>query len=181
MAIYASAARHGTTRAETLVRMAVGALGRSAFAVLVAFHAWLLWTHLAAGQAFEPGAAIRWLVAVGVLVGFRALSRLGLPLLSGRRAVVLWLLVILIHCHAVWTGDVVTADLGVPETLHAFSQLTGSISVLGTLIVTLVAAQAVHAAAVVDLRRTRPAPALVAGFPSDGFTFRFTPRPPPLA
>jgi hypothetical protein len=181
MAIYANAARHGTTRAETLVRMAVCALGRLAFALLVVFHAWLLWTHLAAGQAFEPGEAIRWLVAVGVLVGFRALSRLGLPLLSGRRAVVLWLLVILIHCHAVWTGDVITADLGVPETLHALSQLTGSISVLGTLLVALVTARAAHAAAAVDRRRTMPTPALIAGLPSDGFTFRFAPRPPPLA
>jgi len=181
MAIHGNAARHGTTRAETLVRMAMGALGRAAFALLVAFHAWLLWTHLAAGQAFEPGEVIRWLVAVGVLVGFRALSRLGLPLLSGRRAVVLWLLVILIHCHAVWTGGVITADLGVPETLHALSQFTGSISVLGTLIVTLVAVHAAHAAAVADRRRTMPAPALVAGLPSDGFTFRFAPRPPPLA
>lgn len=181
MATYANAARRGTTRAEALVRMAVGALGRVAFALLVALHVWLLWTHLLAGKAFEPGTALRWLVAVGVLVGFRALSRLGLPLLSGRRAVVLWLLVILIHCHAVWTGDVITADLGVPETLHALSQLTGSVSVLGTLIVALVAAQAAHVAAVVDLRRARPAPALVAGLPSDGFTFRFAPRPPPLA
>jgi hypothetical protein len=178
MAIYANAARHGTTRADALVRTAVGALGRLAFALLVVFHAWLLWAHLLDGKAFEPGTAMRWLVAVGVLVGFRALSRLGLPLLSGRRAVVLWLLVILIHCHAVWTGDVITPDLGVPETLHALSQLTGSISVLGALIVALVAA---HDAAAVQRRRTLPAPALIAGLPSDGFTFRFAPRPPPFA
>jgi len=179
MATYAIPARQSSSRAETLVRTSVQALGRLAFALLVAFHVWLLWTHLVVGKAFEPETAVRWLVAVGVLAGFRALSRHGLPLLFGRRAVALWLLVILIHCHAVWTGDVVTSDLGVPETLHALSQITGSISVLGTLVVALVAAHA--AAAVLDVRRVVPTPALVAGLPSDGFTYRFAPRPPPLA
>jgi hypothetical protein len=178
MASYANAARHGTTRAEALVRMAVGALGRLAFALLVAFHAWLLWSHLVAGKAFEPGTALRWLVAVGVLVGFRALSRHGLPLVFGRRAVALWLLVILIHCHAVWTGDVVTTDLGVPETLHALSQIIGSTSVLGALAVVLLVTQT---AAVFDAHLAVPASARVAGLPSDGFTYRFAPRPPPLA
>jgi hypothetical protein len=171
-------ARQSTTRAGTLVRAAVQALGQLAFAALVVFHGWLLWTHVAAGKAFEPATSLRWLIAIGVLVGFRALSRHGLPLLFGRRAVVLWLLVILIHCHAVWTGDAITVDLALPETLHALSQLTGSLSVLGALVVVLLAA---HAAAAVSLRGLVPAPALIAGLPSDGVTFRFAPRPPPLA
>jgi hypothetical protein len=178
MATYVLPARHSSTRAQTLVRTSVQAAGRLAFALLVLFHVWLLWTHLIVGKAFEPRTALRWLVAVGVLAGFRALSRRGLPLLFGRRAIVLWLLVILIHCHAVWTGDVVTADLALPETIHALSQLTGSITVLGAVIAVLLAA---HAAAVLSLSRTTAAPAIVAGLPSDGVTFRFAPRPPPLA
>ena len=178
MSTYAISVRQSTSRAETLVRAAVSALGRLAFALLVVFHVWLLWTHVVAGKAFEPGTTLRWLVAVGVLVGFRALSRRGLPLLFGRRAIVLWLLVILIHCHTGWTGDSVTADLALPETIHALSQLTGSVSVLGTLIVMLLAGEA---AACFSLRRAVPGPAIVAGLPSAGFTFRFSPRPPPLA
>jgi hypothetical protein len=178
MTIHAIPTRRFRTRADALVGMAIRALGRLAFAALVVFHAWLLCTHIIAGKALEPQTALRWLVSVGVLVGFRALSRRGLPLVFGRRATVLWLLVILIHCHAVWTGDAAMADLGVPETLGALAQLTGSISVLGALAVILFAA---HVAAA-DTRR--PILAFVsggAGLPSDGFSFRYSPRPPPLA
>jgi len=171
-------ARRPSVRADALLIAAVRAIGQLVFGLLVAFHVWLLWTHLLAGKAFEPRTAFRWLVAVAVLAGFRALNRHGLPLLFGRRAVVLWLLVILIHCHAAWTGDVVTADLGVPETLNALSRITGSISVLGTLAAILLGALA---AASVDGRRLRGATPRAAGLPSDGFTFRFAPRPPPLA
>jgi hypothetical protein len=177
MATYAIQARQSTSRAETLVRTAVQALGQLVFALLVLFHAWLLWTHIVAGKAFEPSTALRWLVAVGVLAGFRALSRHGVPLL-GRRAVILWLLVILLHCQAVWTGDVVTAELALPETIHALSQLTSSIGVLGAVIVALFSA---HAAVILGLSRAVAAPTIVAGLPSSGFTFRFAPRPPPLA
>jgi len=178
MTAFTTTARRSSTRAETLVRLAVRAAGQVAFGLLVAFHVWLLWTHLVVGQAFEPQTAVRWLVAVGVLAGFRALSRRGHPLVFGRRAVALWLLVIVIHCHAGWTGDVVTADLGVPETLHALSLITGSISVLGALAVVLLVTQA---PAAFDARLAVPASASIAGLPSDGFTYRFAPRPPPLA
>ena len=178
MTTYATPARRSSTRAQDLVLIAVRAAGQVAFGLLVAFHVWLLWTHIVAGKAYEPATAFRWLLAIGVLAGFRALSRLGLPLLFGRRAVALWLLVILIHCHAVWTGDVVTADLGVPETLHALSQITGSISVLGALAVVLLGTQA---AAALVMRRALLVPIGLAGLSSDGFTHGFAPRPPPLA
>ena len=178
MTINASAARRALTRPGNLAGAAVRAAGQVAFWALIGFHAWLLWTHLLGGQAFEPEVAVRWLVAVGVLAGFRALSRRGFPIFFGRRAVVLWLLVILIHCHAVWMGDAGTAELGVPETLGALAQLTASVSVLGTLLVVLLATRFGLG------RDTRPAfaaPVLIAGLPSAGISFRFFPRPPPLA
>lgn len=178
MTTFPSTARRTTPRADALLQSAVRALGQLAFAALVVFHVWLLWTHIVAGKAFEPGTAMRWLVAVGVLAGFRALSRRGLPVLFGRRAIVLWLLVILIHCHAVWTGDVVVSDLALPETVHALSQLTGAVGVLGTLLAALLVARA---AAHAPVRRLAAVPAMAAGLPSDGVTFRFAPRPPPLA
>jgi hypothetical protein len=178
MATYAIPTRRSASRADALVMTAVGAAGQLAFGLLVIFHVWLLWTHVVAGKAFEPQTALRWLVAVGVLAGFRALSRRGLPLLVGRRALVLWLLVVLLHCHAVWTGDVITADLAMPEAVQALSQLTGAIALVGAVIVMRLAA---HAAAAASRRRADPARATVAGLPSDGFTFRFAPRPPPLA
>ena len=155
-----------------------GLAGRLAFWVLVAFHAWLVVSHLFGGRPFEPQTAVRWVVAVGVLAGFRALSRLGLPLFFGRRAVVLWLLVILIHCQGVWNAGATSVQLGVPETVGALAQLIGSVSVLGTLLVALLATlvRAGH-----DGRQVFAIPVVVAGVPSPGVFFRFAPRPPPLA
>jgi hypothetical protein len=178
MATCARPTPRSNTRAEDLVWAAVRALGRIAFALLVAFHAWLLWTEIGAGTLFEPQVALRWLVSGGVLVGFRSLNRLGLPLFFGRRAVVLWLLVILIHCHAAWTGGAAGLDLGVPETVGALAQITGSLGVLGALAIVLLAACAG------DAQVRRPVfirTGAVAGLPSDGFTFCFAPRPPPLS
>jgi hypothetical protein len=156
--------------------MAVGALGRLAFWALVAFHAWLLVSHVVGGRPFEAQTVARWLAAVGVLVGFRALARLGLPLFSGKRAIVLWLLVILIHCHAVWSADLSQVPLGIPETLGALAQLVGSTGVLGTLLVVLLAT-VVRAGR--DGRPNGFVPVVVAGLPTSGVVFRFSPRPPP--
>ena len=157
---------------------ALGALGRVGLAALIVFHAWLLGAHLVGGQAFEPATAVRWMLAVLVLAGFRALSRRGLPLLSGRRAVVLWLLVVVIHCSAAWDGGAAAAlDRAIPESVTALAQLSAAVLVAASLSAAF--APAMRAAA-----RLRPAfdlPARFAGLPSNGFVFRFSPRPPPLA
>lgn len=158
--------------------MAMRSAAQLALTVLVAFHAWLLWTHLVGGKALEPQTAVRWIVAAVVLVGFRALQRHGLSLFWGKRAVVLWLLVVVIHCHAVWSGEPITAELGVPETITMLAQLTAPAStVLGLfflgLFATLIALWTAAAKPYEGLAR-------FAGLPASGYLFRFSPRPPPI-
>ena len=170
--------RRRVTGTGDLARRVVHAAGRLAFWALVTFHVGLLSVHVTQGRLLEPQTAGRWVVAVLLLAGFRRLSSLGLPLVFGQRAVVLWLLVILLHCHAGWANGSTSLDLAVPETLGALSQLTGSLTVLGALLVVLLTA----------LRRLRregraalAAPVILAGLASPGFVFQFAPRPPPVA
>jgi hypothetical protein len=166
------------TSPANLVAAALGALGRLGLAALIVFHAWLLGAHLADGRAFEPAMAARWMLAVLVLAGFRALSRRGLPLLSGRRAVVLWLLVVVIHCSAAWDGGAAAAlDRAIPESVTALAQVSAAVLVAAALSAAF--APALRAAA--RLRPASDVPARIAGLPSNGFVFLFSPRPPPLA
>lgn len=180
MAPHALAARHPATRSSVdLARVAMRAAGRLVLTALLAFHAWLIWAYVVDGRPFGIDTAVRWLVAVLVLAGFGALRRLGLPLFWGRRAVVLWLLVVVIHCHAFWAGGAVVLEVGHPEAITALAQLTASAaSVLGLLFMGLSAVLAAR-------RRPGPdafdAPVLMAGLPDSGHVFRFFPRPPPLA
>jgi len=178
MTTTATHARYPGTRSDDLARVALRALGRLAFAALVVFHAWVLATHLLQGKAFEPDTAIRWVVAAVVLIGFRALSRRGLPLFSGRHAVVLWLLVVLIHCGAVWGGAAASFEAGLPETVTALAQLSTVAGVLG---LALGVALASASRPWEGWRSAFPVPVLVAGLPSTGVVLPFAPRPPPLA
>jgi hypothetical protein len=173
---YATPARRAITRSEDLAQMAMRAVLRTAAAALVAFHVWLLWTHLFAGKVLEPRTAVRWIVATVVLVGFRALQRRGLPVFWGKRAVVLWLLVMLIHCHAVWGGEPLTVELGVPETISVLAQCAPASSVLGLFFLGLVAALLTRWSAA-EQRFTWPV--TIAGLPASGYVFAFSPRPPP--
>jgi hypothetical protein len=67
---------------------------------LVAFHAALLWSHALAGRLADPAVALRWAASLGIVALFVALRRSGVPLLWGRRALVLWLLVAMLHAWA---------------------------------------------------------------------------------
>jgi hypothetical protein len=114
-----------------------------------------------------------------VLVGFRALSRRGLPLFVGRRAVGLWLLVVIIHCSAAWEGGAAAAlDTAIPESVTVLAQLTGATLALAAVLAAAISAGAWLSAA---SRSALAVPALIAGLPSTGIIFRFSPRPPPLA
>jgi hypothetical protein len=170
--------RRRVTGASDLARRVVRAAGRLAFWALIAFHGGLLSVHVVQGRLLEPETAGRWAVAVLLLAGFRKLSRLGLPLVFGQRAVVLWLLVILLHCHAGPAGGATSIDLAIPETVGALAQMTGTIGVLGVLLVALlVTAGRLRR----DGRAALAAPVMRAGLAAPGFVFRFAPRPPPLA
>jgi hypothetical protein len=175
----APATSRAATRPDDLLSTALRSLGSLGFVALALFHVWLLGVHLLDGRAFAPATAVRWALAVVVLVGFRALNRRGLPLFFGRRAVGLWLLVVIIHCSAAWEGSAAAAlDRAVPESVTALAQLSAATAVLG---VALAAALASAARPWAGGRPAFSVPVLVAGLPASGFRYGFSPRPPPLA
>lgn len=105
---------------------------------LGAFHAVLLIVHAVDGRLLDPGTLLRWIVGSLLCAGFLALRRVGLPVWWGRKAVVLWLLVVLLHCHAaasnpqaaeIWSGlpaavVTVVADVSLASTLAALGLLS---------------------------------------------------------
>jgi len=151
---------------------------RLALTLLVGFHAWLLWMTLAGGRALEPQTAIRWVVAAMVLVGFRALQRRGLSIFWGKRAIVLWLLVVVIHCHVAWGGEPIAVPAGIPEAVSLLAQMTAPVAtVLGLFFFGLLGAlMALWSAAAWH----EDWPRRIAGLPASGYAFAFSPRPPPL-
>jgi hypothetical protein len=97
----------GIARAGMRVLKLAGAAGVVA---LVAFHVFLLWDRLTGGQMFDPAVALRWVSAAGLIAALVGLRRHGVPLLSGRRALLVWLLVALLH----WTTGPPTAASDIP-------------------------------------------------------------------
>src|SRR5512142_695866 len=86
------------------VRSFVSALGLVAVVSLVLLHVSILWARVTQGRLAEPVIALRWGAAFVLLFALVALRRRGVPLLWGRRALVFWLLVLVLH-----------AGMGVPQ------------------------------------------------------------------
>ena len=63
------------------------------------FHLYLFWDRLAAGDLLDPSIALRWLSAAGLVLALVLLRRLRIPLTTGRKACVVWLLVVLLHAY----------------------------------------------------------------------------------
>lgn len=122
-------------------------------AVLLGFHVWLLWDHATSGRLFEPVVALRWTLGLGLFTAMVSLRAVGLPALSGRHAAVIWVLVSLLHWHAMAASAPSPAevDLGLPVEI-ASSGVTGVAG--ATLAVLLVGVLlAIRRAAAVSLRR----------------------------
>ena len=85
---------------------------------LVVFHAALFWNQIGEGRLFDPAVAARWSMAALLLLALAALRRAGVPLLWGRRALVVWVLVALLH----WTAAP-PADDGAPTNGGAIGLL----------------------------------------------------------
>jgi hypothetical protein len=86
------------------LRLFVSALGLVAVVSLVILHVSILWARVTQGRLGEPVIALRWGAAFVLLLALPALRRRGVPLLWGRRALVFWLLVLVLH-----------AGMGVPQ------------------------------------------------------------------
>jgi hypothetical protein len=79
------------------LRWFVSALGLVAVVSLVFLHVSILWARITQGRLGEPLIALRWGAAFVLLLALLALRRRGVPLLWGRRALVFWLLVLVLH------------------------------------------------------------------------------------
>jgi hypothetical protein len=73
---------------------------------LVAFHLVLFWDQIGDGRLFDPAVAVRWAMSALLLLALTGLRRAGVPILWGRRALVVWVLVALLHWAAMPAGEV---------------------------------------------------------------------------
>ena len=80
-----------------LLRLGAVALGA---AYLVALHAELLWQRIASQTLLEPLVALKWGAAAVLVAALLRLRSAGVSLWRGRRAVVVWMLVLLLHAGA---------------------------------------------------------------------------------
>jgi len=87
----------GASRTATCARRVLATTGIAAVAGLVAFHLYLFWQQLADGSLLDASLALRWVLGGLLTAGLVAFKRAGVPLLWGRRALVLWLLVAFLH------------------------------------------------------------------------------------
>ena len=78
-------------------RLLAGIGGFALTAALAVFHGHLLWQRLTDGSLLQPIVVARWAVSVLLVVALLQLWSKGLPVLRGRRAGVLWLVVVLLH------------------------------------------------------------------------------------
>jgi hypothetical protein len=152
----------------------------AAGAILVLFHVWLLSDQAWAGQLAEPARLLRWLAAFSLLGTLIVLRCRGVSLLRGRKAVVVWLLAVLLHGPSVADRIGTTGVPAVSEVASALAQLAvASAAVVGLrLLVELGRAR--------KNRQSRPAGARIApagtliGVLSPDAFLHITPRPPPV-
>ena len=148
-------------------------MGRAVAVALLAFHGWLLWQRLSGGSLLEPGVALRWAAALPLAGGLWLLRRHGSSLFRGRRAAVLWLLVVFLHFSAAAPG-------ALEDPVHGPSWLFVPVSaplalVLGLLAAALLAARHRRSAP----ERGRPLPAPLTARLAGGLHPALLARPPP--
>lgn len=103
----------------TIRRLIVSGAGALLLAYLVVFHSLLLWQRVLNLSLFEPVPALRWLATLALLVALYRLRRQGVSLVRGRRALVVWFLVLLLHV-CFWgplSDPAVAAERPIPNLL----------------------------------------------------------------
>lgn len=152
-----------------------------AAALLLVFHAALFWTHLSGGRLFEPAVALRWGIGFLLLGLLAALRRVGVPVLYGRRALVVWVLVALLHVSAAMpaTSNSLTLDdpADITLSLVVLPQAAGIAFAAGLLLLSAMLARAwrLPAPVTVPIRSGRGA-----GLRSRLVRPRLAPRAPPV-
>ena len=148
-------------------------------AMLVAFHGWLFAAQVAAGRLEDPWLVFRWALAAGLMVAFAAIRRGGASV-SSRQGIAVWVLAALLHGPAVATDFSDSfSSLAPPETVAAsLLQQLVSVSALAItlwMLAGLLARRDRHARLYAGLVA---APSL-AGIFGEGFSPRYSSRPPP--
>jgi hypothetical protein len=92
-----AAAGRSPGRLAGRVRRGFTALAVVAASALVLFHVALFAVQAGAGRLLDPAVSVKWGLSVLLCLALVALRRSGIPLLWGRRALVVWLLVGLLH------------------------------------------------------------------------------------
>jgi hypothetical protein len=159
-------------------RFALGVSLVSAFgvALLVGFHAWLLAQRLAEGRIAEPAVVLRWLAGLGLTAALIGLRRAGVPLLWGRKALVLWLLVLLLHWSATPAPERILNGVHAEEILLVIPATVATLVLAAALLATLpTGARELP----LPLLRGRVALVTTADLIRDGFVPAFAARPPP--
>jgi hypothetical protein len=149
------------------------------WAALLWFHAHLLWQRITDLTLFEPVVALRWGATVVILVALARLRRLGVPLFRGRRALILWLVVLLLHA-----GSVAAVGSRLEIVAEAGAVAEAGLLIAASLWLLALAGGFGKRSAGSDLVRRRawpprPAPAALPCAP--GSLDPLSPRPPPLA
>jgi hypothetical protein len=143
-------------------RTLVSALWRPTVLVLALFHSWLFWNRLADGRFLEPAVAFRWIAGALILAGFLALRRLGNSRRSrlggiaepadrasiGRKSLVLWLFVVLLHLQAIGASSGAVFEPAV---------MPGTVAALGANLVLAATATALGFVLLARARRDRVA------------------------
>jgi hypothetical protein len=129
------------------------------------------------GRLFELATSLHWLAGAFLLTGILALRRVGVPLLWGRKAIVLWLLVLLLHAHAALSTVPQPAQAPVAGlTLVTLGEAIGGVFAALTLLVLVSFARGASP----RLRSRRVDQPLVRRpAAASGFLIVFSPRPPP--
>jgi len=105
--------RNGLARGARLALSA--SIAVSALA-LVVFHVLLFRDQIGDGRLFDPAVAVRWGISALLLLAIAGLRRAGVPVLWGRRALVVWVLVAVLHWAALPAGDVDSITQGGVQT-----------------------------------------------------------------
>ena len=123
--------------AHRMVRRLLG-LGLASAAIALAwFHIGLLWDRLTDLGSLESATALRWLLAAFLILALARLRHLGIPLFWGRRALVLWILVLLLHLQDPYGATQALADAGdglASEQLLLVLPVSITLAILGRLV-----------------------------------------------
>ena len=84
-------------RRSTPRRILAVITGPALVGLVVLYHALLLWQRVTDLTLLEPAVAARWLATLLLLLVLFRLHHRGVPLIWGRKALVFWLLVLLLH------------------------------------------------------------------------------------